>query len=56
VTHIQLFGDAHLAKPKSLCNGITHGSFAVQNHIDENAIKAVALCKSGLTSLNAREF
>jgi hypothetical protein len=31
-------------------NGSTHGSFAVQNRIDENAINAVALCKSGLTS------
>jgi hypothetical protein len=32
------------------------GLFAVQNHIDENAINALAFCKSGLTSLNAREF
>jgi hypothetical protein len=45
-----LFGDVHPAEPESLCNGATHGSFAIQNHIDQNAIKAVVLRKSGLTT------
>jgi hypothetical protein len=44
------FGDVHPAEPESFCNGTPHGSFAVQNHIYENAINAVALRKSGLTS------
>jgi hypothetical protein len=45
-----LFGNVHLAEPESLCNGATHGSFAIQNHIDESAIKFVMLRKSGLTT------
>ena len=40
-----------LAKPKSLGHGVAHVSFAIQNHIDENAIDAVALCKCTLTAL-----
>jgi hypothetical protein len=43
-------GDIHLAKPKSFHKRATYASFAIQNHIDQNAIKAVVLRKSGLTT------
>jgi hypothetical protein len=46
-----LLGDIHLAEAESPCNGITGGSFAVQYHIEETTMDAVALCKSTLTSL-----
>jgi hypothetical protein len=51
---LDLFGDVHPAEPESLCDGATHWSFAVQNHIDQNAIKAVALRKNDLTSPRAQ--
>jgi hypothetical protein len=46
-----LLGDVYLTKPKSLCNGATYGSFAIQNHIEFRTIKAIALRKGDLTSL-----
>jgi hypothetical protein len=44
-----LFCDVYLAEPKSFCNGIVYGQFAVQNSIEATAINAVMLRKSGLT-------
>src|SRR5262249_29389602 len=49
---LRLLSDVSLAKADSLCNGITDGSFTVQNHIEVGTINAVVLCKSALTSFS----
>jgi hypothetical protein len=46
-----LLGDINLARADNPCNGITNGSFAVQNHVEVGPSDAVVLCKSGLTSV-----
>lgn len=45
-------GDINLAKADSPCNGITDGSFTVQNHVEVGTIDAVMLCKCALTSFS----
>ena len=43
----RILGDINLTKADSLCNGITDGSFTVQNHVEVSPIDAVTLCNDG---------
>ena len=47
----KLLSDVHHAKAKRLDDALAHRSFAVQNHVEVNTIKAVTPCKSDLIAL-----